>query len=76
MSIKQKHLQQIVLPKDVRFADKLSKCMLKYMNNALVSETTEEYERWYKEFERCSQELLTLRKKKDEYEVSKSYRVI
>jgi len=76
MAIKQKHLQKIVLPKDEKFAEKLSKCMLRYMNNAFASETSEDYERWYKEFERCSQELLALRKKKEEYEVSKSYRVI
>ena len=64
MAIKQKHLQTIVLSKDVEFAEKLSKCMLRYMNNALASETSEEYERWYKEFERCSQELLELRKRR------------
>ncbi|MCM3735570.1 hypothetical protein M3215_06995 [Bacillus cytotoxicus] len=76
MTIKYDRLHDLVLPKDVDHANKLTDCMLKYMNNAFTAETSEKYERWCEEFDRCAHEFLLLRKAKEEHEVSKSYCVV
>ncbi|MDA1823925.1 MULTISPECIES: hypothetical protein [Bacillus cereus group] len=69
-------LAELVLPKDLELANELHDCMVTCVHNLFNAQTKEEADRWDKELIRCSNDFMKLREAKQDYEASKSYRVI
>ncbi|SME22451.1 hypothetical protein BACERE00183_02361 [Bacillus cereus] len=69
-------LAELVLPKDLELANELHDCMVTCVHNLFNAQTKEEADRWDKELIRCSKDFMKLREAKQDYEASKSYRVI
>ncbi|KAB2441394.1 hypothetical protein [Bacillus luti] len=76
MKIQYDRLAELVLPKDFELANELHDCMVTCVRNLFNAQTKEEADRWDKELIRCSKDFMKLREAKQDYEASKSYRVI
>jgi hypothetical protein len=76
MKTEYNRLTELVLPKDLEFAKELHDCMATCVYNMFNAQTKEESDRWDKELIRCSKDFMKLRAAKQDYEASKSYRVI
>ncbi|KXI90946.1 hypothetical protein ACS47_08645 [Bacillus cereus] len=76
MKTEYNRLTELVLPKDLELANELHDCMVTCIHNLFNAQTKEEADRWDKELIRCSNDFMKLREAKQDYEASKSYRVI
>ncbi|ACK89746.1 hypothetical protein BCAH820_0560 [Bacillus cereus AH820] len=76
MKTQYNRLTELVLPKDFELANKLHDCMVTYVHNIFNAKSKEEADRWDEELIRCSKDFMKLREEKQDYEASKSYRVI
>ncbi|HEF5238944.1 hypothetical protein ACX16Y_07050 [Bacillus cereus] len=76
MKTQYNRLAELVLPKDLELANKLHDCMVTYVHNIFNAKSKEEADRWDEELIRCSKDFMKLREAKQDYEASKSYRVI
>ncbi|GAB6423280.1 hypothetical protein bcgnr5372_27830 [Bacillus luti] len=76
MKTQYNRLTELVLPKDLELANELHDCMVTCVHNLFNAQTKEEADRWDKELIRCSNDFMKLREAKQDYEASKSYRVI
>ncbi|MCC2473558.1 hypothetical protein LKL98_21290 [Bacillus pacificus] len=76
MKTQYNRLAELVLPKDLEFANELHDCMVTCVHNVFNAQTKEEADRWDEELIRCSKDFMKLREAKQDYEASKSYRVI
>lgn len=76
MKTQYNRLAELVLPKDFELANKFHDCMVAYVHNVFNAQTKEEADRWDEELIRCSKDFMKLREAKQDYEASKSYRVV
>ncbi|ACK90995.1 hypothetical protein BCAH820_4409 [Bacillus cereus AH820] len=76
MKTQYNRLAELVLPKDLELANELHDCMVTCIHNIFNAQTKDEADRWDAELIRCSKDFMKLREAKQDYEASKSYRVI
>ncbi|HEF7298885.1 TPA: hypothetical protein ACGW7B_005683 [Bacillus nitratireducens] len=76
MKTEYNRLTELVLPKDLELANELHDCMVTCIHNLFNAQTKEEADRWDKELIRCSNDFMKLREARQDYEASKSYRVV
>ncbi|MGO5005164.1 hypothetical protein [Bacillus wiedmannii] len=76
MKTQYNRLAELVLPRDLELANELHDCMVTCVYNVFNAQTKEEADRWDEELIRCSKDFMKLREAKQDYEASKSYRVI
>ncbi|MCC2414270.1 hypothetical protein LKL84_28520 [Bacillus paranthracis] len=76
MKTEYNRLTELVLPKDLEIANELHDCMVTCIHNLFNAQTKEEADRWDKELIRCSNDFMKLREARQDYEASKSYRVV
>ncbi|MBJ8152538.1 hypothetical protein [Bacillus cereus] len=69
-------LFDLVLPGDFAFANELHNCMVTCIHNMFNAGSLDEANHWEKELNRCVKEFKSLRKEKEDHDVSKSYRVV
>ncbi|EJR61474.1 hypothetical protein ACWGKR_01740 [Bacillus thuringiensis] len=69
-------LFDLVLPGDFAFANELHNCMVTCIHNMFNAGSLDEANHWEKELNRCAKEFKSLRKEKEDHDVSKSYRVV
>ncbi|EJS72928.1 hypothetical protein [Bacillus cereus] len=76
MKTEYNRLTELVLLKDLELANELHDCMVTCVHNLFNAQTKEEADRWDKELIRCSKDFMKLREARQDYEASKSYRVV
>ncbi|ALL23623.1 hypothetical protein ABEX41_12850 [Bacillus tropicus] len=76
MKAESNRLFDLVLPGDFSFANELHNCMMTCIHNMFNAGSLDEADHWEKELNRCAKEFKSIRKAREEHDVSKSYRVV